>query len=225
MSTAGLKDEDAVTEQHIACRGRLPRDAITEFNVRHASGERTMTLTTHGYGHLNLHAGQLEGNPSESPCGLSSGFATTLGALGERAENLFFVNYYDVQRFGVAGGPRTTHQIGGALLEEDYGTALALVREFQSPEADHARRFTGPAAQFFDRIDPRVRVLYEARATAGRPVDVLVDRTAETFATWPRGHPEVRVICRDWAGPFQSTSGYATTPTESAASPVRPTTT
>ncbi|MFE4668148.1 tRNA pseudouridine(13) synthase TruD [Streptomyces sp. NPDC056716] len=161
LSTAGLKDEDAVTEQHLACRGGLRPEAISEFNRVHATGERAMTLTVHGHGHLALTAGHLEGNAFRITVrGLSAGFAATLSALGERAENLFFVNYYDVQRFGVAGGPKTTHRIGGALLEEDHATALALVRESRSPEEDRARRFTGPAAEFFDRIDPRVRAFY-----------------------------------------------------------------
>ncbi|MFJ6569422.1 tRNA pseudouridine(13) synthase TruD [Streptomyces sp. NPDC091292] len=161
LSTAGLKDEDAVTEQHIACRGALAPEAVTEFNARHASGERAMSLTVHGYGHLGLSAGHLEGNAFRITVrGLSSGFATALDALGESAENLFFVNYYDTQRFGVAGGPRTTHRIGGALLEKDYGTALALVRESRSSEAEQARLFTGGAEDFFDRIDPRVRAFY-----------------------------------------------------------------
>lgn len=39
--------------------------------------------------------------------------------------------------------------------------------------------------------------------TTRRPVDVLADRTAHTFADWLRKHPEVRVVCRDRAGSFR----------------------
>ena len=161
LSTAGLKDEDAVTEQHVACRGGLSPDQIAEFNMRHASGVRVMSLTPHGYGHHDLRTGHLEGNGFRITVrGLSPAFAEALGTLGEHASDLFFVNYYDTQRFGVAGGPKTTHHIGRALLEDDYGRALDLVRESRSAEAEHARHFTGPAADFFDGIDPRVRAFY-----------------------------------------------------------------
>ncbi|WP_239070049.1 MULTISPECIES: ISL3 family transposase [unclassified Streptomyces] len=35
------------------------------------------------------------------------------------------------------------------------------------------------------------------------PIDVLADRGANTFASWMRNHPEVRIICRDRAGSFR----------------------
>lgn len=38
----------------------------------------------------------------------------------------------------------------------------------------------------------------------GQPVDVLADRTAETFAAWLLEHPGVKIVCRDGAAGYAS---------------------
>ncbi|WP_185148947.1 transposase [Streptomyces sp. Ag109_O5-1] len=42
-------------------------------------------------------------------------------------------------------------------------------------------------------------VLVDVGVEAGRVVDVLPDRTSETFAAWLKDHPGAEIICRDRA--------------------------
>ncbi|MFF2807141.1 tRNA pseudouridine(13) synthase TruD [Streptomyces sp. NPDC058000] len=158
---AGLKDEDAITDQLLALTVRLRSQRIEEFNTAHGAGEHRpghppfLLLRHHGYGPLPLGVGQLDGNSFHIVVRhLDQAQAERLNDVRGR-RSLYFVNYYDTQRFGVPTGPKQTHLIGMALLAGDHGRALDLVRESGSPEADAARRFTGPAADFFSSLDQR----------------------------------------------------------------------
>jgi len=160
VSAAGLKDEDAVTEQFVAYHGQLDSTAMADFNALHAGEERFISLATHGYGRRNIEIGELDGNSFRITVrNLSADFATVLRAFRGR-DNLFFINYYDTQRFGVAGGPKQTHMIGRALLIKDHELAFSLLRESGSPEGKRALVFNGDAADFFGEIDPRVTAFY-----------------------------------------------------------------
>ncbi|MFE4513412.1 tRNA pseudouridine(13) synthase TruD [Kitasatospora sp. NPDC056783] len=188
---AGLKDEDGVTDQLLALTSPSPltRDRIEHFNAVHGAGEYQqgappfLTLQHHGHGAVRLGVGELDGNSFHIVVRhLDRAQAERLDGIRGR-RSLYFVNYYDTQRFGVPGGPRTTHLIGKALLDGDHDRALGLVAGSASPEAAAARRFTGPAAGFFGSLDQR-RVAFFLSAHAS--------------GEWNRQVEElVRACCRD----------------------------
>lgn len=67
---AGLKDEDAITEQFLTFRGMASGDDISEFNQRYGNTNASEGSNSHqpwmrlqlGYGNSPLSAGQLYGN-------------------------------------------------------------------------------------------------------------------------------------------------------------------
>ncbi|OON82739.1 tRNA pseudouridine(13) synthase TruD [Streptomyces tsukubensis] len=158
---AGLKDEDAVTDQLVALTSPLSSEDIEHFNTAHGKGEHQrgcppfLVLRHHGYGPHALGVGELDGNSFLIVVRrLDRAQAQKLDGIQGR-RSLYFVNYYDTQRFGVPRGPKRTHLIGKALLDGDHGLALELVRESGSTEAAAAQRFTGPADRFFSSLDQR----------------------------------------------------------------------
>ncbi|MFF4607852.1 tRNA pseudouridine(13) synthase TruD [Streptomyces sp. NPDC001339] len=184
---AGLKDEDAITEQFLTISGPLDSRALEEFNQVHAAGApgshgRFLQLRHHGYGMRPLSAGDLDGNSFRIMVrDLEAEHARHLaGSHGRRS--LFAINYYDTQRFGVPDGPRQTHLLGGALLEGDYERAFELLRASRSPEARTCSAFTGTAREFFDALDPRRIAFFQS---------------AHASDVW---NAEVRALLREVAG-------------------------
>lgn len=154
---AGLKDEDGVTEQYVSVPSPGPGGA---FSSAEADPERFVELAPVGFGRTPLSIGRLSGNLFRIVVrNLTESAAKAVDSLGGRS-NLFFVNYYDTQRFGVPTGPKQTHLLGGALLAGDHDAALDLLRASDSPEAPAALAHTGAAADFFAALDPRVRSFY-----------------------------------------------------------------
>ncbi|WJY36239.1 tRNA pseudouridine(13) synthase TruD [Streptomyces sp. P9-2B-2] len=162
VAAAGLKDEDGITEQFVSVGAMLSPQDIERANARGRAGGRDHQwhVTPHGSGTTALRTGELDGNCFRLVVrGLDETSATAL-AEGPRRHTHFFVNYYDTQRFGVPGGPKETHLIGGALLAGDEDTALDLLRRSGSAEGAQALEHEGPADEFWKRLDPRIPVFY-----------------------------------------------------------------
>ncbi|MBU4511813.1 tRNA pseudouridine(13) synthase TruD, partial [Patescibacteria group bacterium] len=122
VSKQGLKDEDAITYQLIAVKSILLAEDISRFNRKFAvSCPLLKIVDLFGYGKEPLKSRLLHGNV----------FKVTIRNLDKSAVNLLynfcfknrfftFINYYDSQRFGVAGGHYNTHLIGKAIVENDW---------------------------------------------------------------------------------------------------------
>ncbi|MFE6848844.1 tRNA pseudouridine(13) synthase TruD [Streptomyces sp. NPDC057686] len=156
---SGLKDEDAVTEQTVSIPAKASRN-VDEFNQYYSGlpSERSLRIAPLGYSREPLHLGALLGN----------GFSITVRDLplgvaeqvAERRHSTLFLNFYDIQRFGVPGAPRYSHLVGRALQTGRYGDALELVAGSSSDQAPSAYMWSGVPQEFFSRLDPRIVSLY-----------------------------------------------------------------
>lgn len=194
VTYAGLKDEDGITEQLVA----VPSAALTDqvpalrggspVRLTVAAGRR-LELTYYGRGSEPLRIGALEGNSFRAAIrGLDREQADRLVAAGTAP--LFFLNYYDVQRFGVPGGAKRTHLVGAALLRGDWSAGLAELAGLGAPESAGAAAWSGPPREFFDRLDSRTASFYLAAHASQAWNAELNDRVG---ATCPGQHYRVRV--------------------------------
>jgi tRNA pseudouridine13 synthase len=166
ISFAGLKDEDAVTEQMIAIEGRVSPASLDLFNGQYADGSQDfIRLSPYGIGDERISIGELNGNGFRVVVrNLSAEFAER--CFGSRRFMFHFLNYYDTQRFGVPQGAKVSHLVGGALLQEDYVTALAVLRRAGTPESQKALTFVGEPKAFFDGLNPRLVSFFKTSHTS-----------------------------------------------------------
>lgn len=166
ISFAGLKDEDAVTEQMIAVEGRVSPASLTSFNGKYAEGaQEFIRLIPCAVGDEGIRIGGLNGNGFRVVVrNLSPQFAGRCSAA--RRFTFHFLNYYDTQRFGVAHGAKVSHLIGEAFLRNDYKTALEILRKAGTPEARAALEFGGEPETFFRGLDPRLASFFKGSYTS-----------------------------------------------------------
>lgn len=155
---AGLKDELAVTSQRISIHADLTVDSmrIVREEGRYADVSRL------GVRGAPLDVGDLLGNV----------FRIRLRNIPQEATPIWpaagtfhfeYLNYYDTQRFGVPGGPRTTHLIGAHLERGEYDAAFDLLVKAKTAESVLAEEHSGSPRSFFeDVLDPRVVGFYRS---------------------------------------------------------------
>lgn len=166
ISFAGLKDEDAVTEQLIAIEGRVSPASLTLFNDTYAEGtQEFIRLSLSAVGDEGIRIGGLNGNGFRVVVrNLSPQFVERCSTV--KRLTFHFINYYDTQRFGVAHGAKVSHLIGEAFLRNDYQTALEILRKAGTPEAQAALEFSGAPETFFQSLDQRLVSFFKGSYTS-----------------------------------------------------------
>lgn len=126
----GLKDEDGITGQLISIRKRLSKKDIKDFNDKNCGEDTFIKIGLRGCGSEPLCAKALHGNAFQIIVrNLTETEAEKIAFFVRKDRFFSFVNYYDNQRFGLPGGPYTTHLIGKAICEENWGLAYDLLKE------------------------------------------------------------------------------------------------
>lgn len=126
----GLKDEDGITEQLISIKKKLSKKDIKNFNSENFSEETFIKISLKGFGSEPLRAKALHGNAFRVVVrNLTESEAEKVTNFIKKNRFFSFVNYYDNQRFGLPGGPYTTHLIGKAICEDDWDKAFSVLKE------------------------------------------------------------------------------------------------
>lgn len=126
----GLKDEDGITEQIISVNKKLTLKDVKNFNLANF-GQKTFIKIERimGKGAEPVRARALHGNAFQVVVrNLEDNEAAAIENYIRHNRFFSFINYYDNQRFGLPGGPYTTHLIGKAICEEKWDQALELLK-------------------------------------------------------------------------------------------------
>ncbi|MFD1708567.1 tRNA pseudouridine(13) synthase TruD [Siminovitchia sediminis] len=156
---AGLKDEDGITEQIISLTEEIPSEIVTElYELCAKDKQKYIYLQYKGRGELPIQIGNLLGNTFQITVRmLSKEIVNELRNL--QKTQLFFLNYYDTQRFGIPNYPQVAHKIGEKLLSKDYDNALKLFLVSGNEETSDYD-VNQSAKSFFDTLDIRKQTFF-----------------------------------------------------------------
>jgi tRNA pseudouridine13 synthase len=126
INCQGLKDEDAITQQITSIKKIINDKEAQEFNNRHTKGRDYIKINAIlGYGKAPVIERNLHGNCFEITVrNLNKQLSEKICDYCAKKRSISFINYYDKQRFGMAGGPYNTHLIGGAIIKKNINEAL-----------------------------------------------------------------------------------------------------
>lgn len=130
VCSQGLKDEDAITEQLISIKKILKEKDIVVFNKKHKFKNRFSKIKfVMGHGEKPIKERALHGNAFKIVVrNLNSTIADNLSNYVHNHKQLYFINYYDNQRFGMPGGPYNTHMIGKAIVGNNWKQAYEQLK-------------------------------------------------------------------------------------------------
>ncbi len=126
----GLKDEEAITEQLISVKKILNEKKIKAFNKKSTFKNKFSKIKyIMGYGEKPLKERALHGNAFKIVVrNINSALADNLLNYINNHKQLYFINYYDNQRFGMPGGPYNTHLIGKAIVKNNWKQAYEQLK-------------------------------------------------------------------------------------------------
>lgn len=161
LGYAGLKDEDAITFQFMTIPKSyiLKNEDINKFNSYYANKNSFIQITHHGYCPIPIQVGKLIGN-SFSIVVRNICPEMYMKYKGMKSYNLYMLNYYDIQRFGLPNSVKKTHEIGFHLIQKNYDEARNILCLMDSPEKIKSLNFIGSSEEFFHSLEPRTLSFY-----------------------------------------------------------------
>jgi len=159
IASQGLKDEDAITEQLISVKKILKEKDVALFNKKHDTGKKYFRIKyIVGYGDEPIKERMLHGNSFRIVIrNLEKKTAEDLLNFITAHRHHYFINYYDNQRFGMAGGPYNTHFIGKAVVEGDWKKAFDHIKITNNvlPDIPKVIENVSDYKKFFKTINPK----------------------------------------------------------------------